>query len=135
MSEENIEDYVRTAVSEAYETIKKKRGEQFQDIDKTLAFIRDHAPKLAKAKAERIYLDNYKKPLFAILYGQAPGKTIPDRENWAYASEQYQKHLRALQIAIEQEETIKWQMTSAQLRCEVWRSEQANARFIDRSHQ
>ena len=109
--------------------------EEFQDIDKTLAFIRDHAPKLAKAKAERIYLENYKKSLIAILYGESNDKTIADRENYAYAHPDYIKHLQALKTAVEEEEAIKWMMISAQLRCEVWRSEQANARFIDKAHQ
>ena len=108
--------------------------EEFQDIDKTLAFIRDHAPKLAKAKAERIYLENYKKSLFALLYREVEGKTVADREYETYAQAAYIDHLYALKVAVEEEEAIKWMMISAQLRCEVWRSEQANARFIDRSH-
>ena len=107
---------------------------EFQDIDKTLAFIRDHAPKLAKAKSERIYLENYKKSLIAILYAESNDKTIADRENYAYAHPDYIKHLQALSIAIEQEETIKWQMTSAELRVEVWRSQEATNRSMDRSH-
>ena len=107
---------------------------EFQDIDKTLAFIRDHAPKLAKAKSERIYLENYKKSLIAILYAESNDKTIADRENYAYAHPDYIKHLQALKTAVEQEETIKWQMTSAELRVEVWRSQEATNRSMDRSH-
>jgi len=108
---------------------------EFQDIDKTLAFIRDHAPKLAKAKAERIYLDNYKKSLFALLYQIADGKTVADKESQCYAAPKYIEHLKALKTAVEEEETLKWQMTSAELRVEVYRTQSANARFIDRSHQ
>ena len=107
---------------------------EFQDIDKTLAFIRDHAPKLAKAKSVRIYLENYKKSLIAILYAESNDKTIADRENYAYAHPDYIKHLQALKTAVEQEETIKWQMTSAELRVEVWRSQEATNRSMDRSH-
>ena len=107
---------------------------EFQDIDKTLAFIRDHAPKLAKAKSERIYLENYKKSLIAILYAESNDKTIADRENYAYAHPDYIKHLQALKTAVEEEETIKWQMTSAELRVEVWRSQEATNRSMDRSH-
>ena len=108
---------------------------EFQDIDKTLAFIRDHAPKLAKAKAERIYLDNYKKSLFSKLFTKAVHKTVAERESWALQHDTYIDHLMALKIAIEEEETIKWQMLSAQLRVEVWRSQESTNRMIDKGHQ
>ena len=107
---------------------------EFQDIDKTLAFIRDHAPKLAKATAERIYLDNYKKSLFSKLFTKATHKTMAEREAWALQHDYYNNHLKARKIAIEEEETIKWQMTSAELRVEVWRSQEATNRSMDRSH-
>jgi len=38
-----------------------------------------------------------------------------------------------LATAVEQEETLKWQLTAAQMRCDIWRSENANNRFIDKS--
>ena len=69
---------------------------EFQDIDKTLAFIRDHAPVLAKAKAERIYLQEYKKSLLAILFQESDGKTVSDRENYALSHEKYLKLLAGL---------------------------------------
>ena len=109
--------------------------EEFQDIDKTLAFIRDHAPKLAQAKADRIQLGNMLKVVFSDLYLMAPGKTIDDKKAWAYRHADYIKAINGHAAAAGQEEKLRWQMTSAELRVEVWRSEQANARFIDRSHQ
>ena len=107
---------------------------ELKSIDETLSFIRDSAPKIAKAKSERIYLENYKKSLFAILYSQAPPGTVADRENYAYSDPKYIDHLEALKIAVFEEEKIRWLLTASELRVEVWRSEQANNRFIDRVH-
>ena len=49
-------------------------------------FLYEHAPTYAKAKGERIYLEEYRKSLKAILFQQADGKTIrlwaKDHEGW-----------------------------------------------------
>jgi hypothetical protein len=38
-------------------------------------------------------------------------------------------------VAIEAEETLKWEMESARLDIEIWRSREATNRNQDRSHQ
>ncbi|MCZ6897679.1 MAG: hypothetical protein O7D95_03070 [Betaproteobacteria bacterium] len=105
-----------------------------EPIEKSLDFIRNNAGALAKAKAERIYMDEYRKSLKAILYQKAPQGTIADREAWAYSEQDYLDHLKALQTAVEEEERLKWLMVAAQCKIEVWRSQNASARFIDKVH-
>ena len=53
------------------------------------------------------------------------------KEAYAYAHPEYRELLEGLRAAVEAEETLKWTMTAAELRVEIWRSEQANNRRQD----
>jgi hypothetical protein len=55
------------------------------------------------------------------------------QERDAYARQEYRDLLDGLKTAVEVEETLKWKMTAAQLRVEIWRTLQANNRLIDKS--
>lgn len=98
---------------------------------KAIDYIIANAPKYAKAKSERIYLEEFRKTKKALLMKdamQAGYESAAAQEREAYAHEEYQKLLCGLAIAIEQEETLKWMLTAAQMRSEVWRTESANER-------
>lgn len=95
-------------------------------------FLYEHAPTYAKAKGERIYLEEYRKSLKAILFQQADGKTIADKEAWAYAHEDYIGVLEGIRAAVEREEELRWQMIAAQARIEIWRSQEATNRTVDK---
>ena len=105
------------------------------DLQKALKCLRENAAPLASAKAKRIYLEQFRKSKKAILFQEAPQGSIADRESYAYAHDEYVYLLQGLQEAVEQEETLKWKMTAAQCYIEVWRTEQANNRRTDGSHQ
>jgi len=99
-------------------------------------FILKNAPKYAKAKSSRVYIEEFRKSKKALLMQQALLKgvnTTAAQERDAYADLEYQQLLQGLAAAIEEEETLKWQLTAAQLRVDIWRSENANNRFIDRA--
>lgn len=108
--------------------------EKFKSIEHVLEYIRDHGPILAKAKAERIYLQEYRKSLKATLCIQSAAKTIADRENEAYAAREYLEHIQAIKYAIEHEEKERWGMVAAQVFIDVFRSREATNRLQDRSH-
>jgi len=86
----------------------------------------------AKAKAERIYLEEYTKSLRAILMKKSLETAVNAQEREALSSDEYITHLKALKIAVENEETYRWEMVSAQARIEVWRSQEASARFLEK---
>ena len=90
-------------------------------------FIRDNATKAGQAKATRIYLEEFRKTLKARLYQQASG-TVGDRESYAYGHPDYEKHLDALRIAVEDDERMRWMMVAAEAKLEAWRTMSANAR-------
>jgi hypothetical protein len=57
------------------------------------------------------------------------------READAYAHREYQALLAGLRVAVEQEEALKWQLTAAQARIEIYRTQSANNRNMDRAAQ
>lgn len=85
-------------------------------------------PKLAQAKANRVYLEEYRKTLKAVLMQQSDAKTAVDREADAYAHVDYFQHLQALRAAVEEEERLRWVMVTHSAAVEVWRSQSANER-------
>ena len=105
-----------------------------EPIEKSLDFIRDNAEKLAKAKAMRIYLEQFRKSKKALLFIDSPKGTIQDKESYAYAHDEYLLLLDNLKIAVEEEEKLKWMMVAAQAKIEVYRTQQADNRFIDKAH-
>ena len=105
-----------------------ERVTQERDPHKAVDYIIANAKKFAQAKAERIYLEEYRKSLKAILMKQSIEETIGGQEREAYAHEKYVELLNGLKEAVEIEEKLRWDLSAANLRVEIWRSEQANLR-------
>ena len=98
------------------------------DVMKCLDYIRDHAKQYAQAKANRVYLEEYRKTLKARLMAQQLGDPVNAQERFAYAHPEYAELLEGLKVAIEQEENLRWKLIAAQAKIEVWRSLSANQR-------
>jgi len=104
---------------------------EFKSVEHALVFIRDIAAKYAKAKSDRVYLEQFRKSKKAMLIVEAEAKglkTVQERESYAYAHPDYIGLLEGLKVAVELEEKYKFQIVSAQARVEVWRTHQANNR-------
>jgi hypothetical protein len=93
-----------------------------------IEYIFKNGKRYAKAKAERIYLEEYRKSLKAILMKQSLETAVNAQEREAYSDLKYLELLRGLQSAIEIEEEIRWGLVAAQARIEVWRSIEATNR-------
>lgn len=98
------------------------------DPNKAVDFIRDNGKNFAKAKAERIYLEEYRKSLKAILMKRSGENAVNAQEREAYAHPEYQDLLKGLREVVEAEEALRWQMVAAEARVEVWRSQEASNR-------
>lgn len=98
----------------------------------SLQAIYDTGPKLAKAKAERVYLEEYRKSLKALLMKASAATSAAIQERDAYADDKYIQHLHALRIAVEAEEALRWRVVVSQAAIEVWRSQEASNRAMDR---
>lgn len=93
-----------------------------------IEYLFKHGKRYAKAKAERIYLDEYRKSLKAILMKRSYEQTVNAQEREAYSDQEYIDLLKGLKEAVEREEEIRWGLVAAQARIEVWRTQSANDR-------
>jgi hypothetical protein len=103
------------------------------DPNEAVDFIIKNAPLYAQAKAERCYIEDFlrsKKSLLMQLHNEKP---IGAQEREAYAHPEYIELLKGLKAAVEKEELLKWQMTAAQMRADIWRSQEASNRSQDRA--
>jgi len=101
------------------------------NIFRSLDFIRDNAPAYAKAKSERVYLEEFRKSKKALLMRDAEvagHKSSAAQEREAYADPSYMQLLDGLRVAVEQEESLRWLIVGAQAKIEVWRTIEANRR-------
>jgi hypothetical protein len=104
-----------------------------RDPHKAVDYIIKHAPKFAKAKSERVYLEEFRKSKKALLMAQSPADAANAREQYAYSHPEYLSLLDGFKSAVEIEEKLRWDLVAAQARVEIWRTEQANNRNQDRA--
>ena len=102
---------------------------------KAIQFLIDTAPLYAKAKADRMYLEEFRKSRKAQLASQAGTEVLGKQETFAYAHPEYIEILEGIRQAVEREERFRWLMTAAQARIEVWRTEQYSARIEQKATQ
>lgn len=103
------------------------------DPNKAIDFLLKNAEKYSQAKAQRVYLEEFRKSKKALLMNQCDEKTVNAREQYAYSHPDYVSVIEGLRSAVEIEEELKWQQIAAQLRVEVWRSQEASNRGMDRA--
>ena len=93
-----------------------------------IEFIFKQGKRYAKAKADRIYLEEYRKSLKAILMKRSMETAVNAQEREAYSDPEYIELLKGLQAAVEIEEEVRWGLVAAQARIEVYRTQEASAR-------
>lgn len=103
------------------------------DPNDAVTYIYRTAPDYAKAKAERVYLEEFRKSKKALLMKSCGESSVAAQEREAYSHEDYMKLSDGLKVAVEIEETLRWQLVSAQARIEIWRTQSANNRGLDRA--
>ncbi len=90
--------------------------------------------KFAQAKANRVYLEHFRKSKIAMLKSQAETenpakyKTDASRETYARQHTEYLELLEALQQATENEEKHRWNLKQREWKFEQYRTQQANQR-------
>jgi hypothetical protein len=102
------------------------------DPNDAATWIINNAGKFAAAKANRVYLEEFRKSKKAMLMAECVEKAVNAREQYAYAHAEYLEVLDGIKAAIEAEETLKWHMVAAEARIEIWRTQCANNRNQDR---
>lgn len=99
------------------------------DIDKALDYLRDTADKAASARADRLYVEEYRKTIKALIMKEHDELPLGAQEREAYASEQYQSHLLAIRDAVLADEKYRFLRQAAAAKLEAWRTLSANTRI------
>lgn len=103
------------------------------DPNSALETIWKLGPEHARAKGELTYLDEFTKSLRAELMKEAAGSSVAAKEMEAMAHKTYRDHIKGLGAATEREQSLRWKIVAAQAAIEIWRSQSANNRTMDRS--
>ena len=86
----------------------------------------------AKAKADRIYLTEFRKSKKAILMAEVaarkPESKVNQQERDAYAHPEYLQLLEGLKVAVENEELARNKLEIISMKFDEWRSKEATAR-------
>ena len=103
------------------------------DPNEAIDYMIKHSAEYAQAKSQVTYLEEFRKSKKAMLFSAAIGNTIADKDNYAYSHPEYLAVLDGLRDAVEKAEAFRWMLVAAQARIDVWRSQEASNRGIDRS--
>jgi hypothetical protein len=95
-------------------------------------FMIKNAKAYAQAKAEVTYLEQFRKSKKAILFANAIGNTIADKEAFAYSHPEYLTLLDGLKEAVAEAERLRWMLVAAQARIDVFRTQEASNRSLDK---
>ena len=93
------------------------------DIDRAVEFLRDSSEKAAKARAERLHMEDFTKSLRAKLMCEHTNKPLGAQEREALADQRYISHLEVLKQCIHDDEKFRFLREAAQAKIEVWRSQ------------
>lgn len=107
------------------------------EMEELLERYRQLADRYAPARAQREYLDEYRKSMLSMLMKDAEraGYTSAvSQEREARASEQYLKMLDNLKEAVFQEEKIRYHLKAVELEIELYRTKSANQRAERRAY-
>lgn len=98
------------------------------EIDKALDYLRDNARDAAQAKANRVYVEEYRKVLKAQLMKEHGTLSAVLQEREAYSDQRYIQHLEAIREAVMEDERHRFLRGSAEAKIDAWRTQSSNMR-------
>ncbi len=99
-----------------------------EQVQKALDFLTTGARDAAKARAERIYVEEYRKTIKAQLMIEHTELTLGAQEREAYADDRYIRHLDAIREAVANDERQRFLREAASATIEAWRTQSSNER-------
>ncbi len=103
------------------------------DPNEAINFMIKNAEAYAQAKANVVYLTEYRKTVKALGFQRSLKNTMAEKEADAYTTEEYTQCVLGLKEAVAEAERLRWMLVAAQARVDVWRSQEASNRSIERS--
>ena len=99
-----------------------------QDVEAAFDWLEEHANAVAKARAERLWVEEFRHSKKAMLMKEHPGLSVAAQEREAYADPRYIEHLEAIKIAVFEDERLRFLREDKHARIDAWRSASANSR-------
>ncbi len=101
---------------------------QDSDIEQALEYLQGSATKAAKARAERIYVEQYLKHLEASLMKEHAHLAVNGQEREARSDQRYEQHLKAIKEAVYLDEYHRFMRDAASAKIQAWQTMSANNR-------
>ena len=98
------------------------------EIDKALDYLRDNARDAAQARADRVYVEEYRKVIKAQIMKEHGSMSAVLQEREAYADPRYDNHLEAIRQAVAADEGHRFLRGAADAKIEAWRTQSSNSR-------
>lgn len=103
---------------------------QDEEIHKAIDFLAYKAPGLyGEAKELRIATESLVKSIRSEIFLREEGK-IAEKEAKSYASQEYKDAVISFANATREEEVIRLQIAAANMKIEIWRTQQSNRRAM-----
>lgn len=102
------------------------------DAERAIDFLRNSAQKAAMARAERAYIEEFRKTLKAQIMKERAGESIGAQERDAYADPRYIAHLDAIKAAVFNDEYQRFMRVAAEAKLAAWQTQSANTRGLGR---
>lgn len=103
-----------------------------EEIDRALDFLRDSARDAAQARADRVYVEEYRKTLKAQLMKEHGMLSAVLQEREAYSDPRYAQHLEAIRDAVRADEFNRFMRIAAEAKIEAWRTQSSNNRGMEK---
>lgn len=101
-----------------------------EDIEKALDWLRDNSDECAVNRANRIYVEEYRKTVKAQIMKEHAEKPLAAQEREAYSDPRYEEHLDALREAVRIDERGRFLRAAAEAKIEAWRTASSNMRAM-----
>lgn len=100
-----------------------------EDVEKAVLWLAQTATAAAQARANREYMDEYRKSLRAQIMRENVNQPITAQERDAMADQRYLDHLEVFRDAVQADEKFRWLKVAAETKISVWQSQQRAARL------
>ena len=103
------------------------------DPNSAIDFMIKNSEAYANAKAQVVYLTEYRKTVKAIGFQRSLKNTMAEKEADAYTTDEYTSCVEGLREAVAEAERLRWMLVAAQARVDCWRSMEASNRAVERA--
>jgi len=103
------------------------------DPNEAINFMIKNSEAYALAKAQVVYLTEYRKTVKSQGILRSLKNTVVEKEADAYTTDDYKTCVEGLREAVAEAERLRWMLVAAQARVDCWRSMEASNRAVERA--